>query len=240
MSLFQAKPIEISIPEGCPWHSAQVTYGTPNVDWCEPTICAVINEPANTWSNLPFLFVGIYLFQQKKYPVVRNFGLVVFLMGLMSGVYHATNNLLTQYFDFLGMALMMSFLLSVVTQRIQKVEVKAFDLTFWMYLSINLTILLFFGVLKIPPQTLMLFGGAGILLAEIWYWKKFGKARSFHFFALSIFTLIIAQIFAQLDLKRIWCEPNNAVLHGHVFWHILCAVGMYFAGSFLKANTKSL
>ncbi len=238
MSLFSAKPIEISIPEGCPWHEAQVKFGTPNVDWCEPTICALVNEPANTWSNLPFLLVGIYLWLRKDSPPVKQFGLVVFLMGLFSGIYHATNNLLTQYFDFLGMALMTSYLLSIVTQRIQRAEVRPYDRSFWIFLSVNLTILLFFQVLKIPPQTMMLLGGLGILLGEGIYTLKFGRAKGFFFFVLSLSTLIVAQVFAQIDLKRIWCEPSNAILHGHVIWHVLCALGMYFAGNFLIRSTK--
>ncbi len=169
---------------------------------------------------------------------MKSFGLVVFLMGLFSGIYHATNNLLTQYFDFLGMALMTSYLLSIVTQRIQRVEIRVFDKSFWIYLSANLTILLFFQVLRIPPQTMMLIGGAGIVLGEGLFLAKIGRPKGLHFFALSIVTLIVAQIFAQIDLKRIWCEPNNSLLHGHVIWHVLCALGMYFAGNFLSRNTK--
>ena len=39
---------EFTIAPQCPWYDAQQTFGPPNVDWCEPTICAYINEPANT------------------------------------------------------------------------------------------------------------------------------------------------------------------------------------------------
>lgn len=237
MSLYSSKPVEITIPEHCPWHQGQIHYGTPNVDWCEPTVCAWINEPANTWSNLPFLIVGLLLWQKIKTPTVRAFGLIVFIMGFLSAVYHATNNLLTQHFDFFGMALMTSFLLAFVTRRILNISQKSFDQYFWFYLSLNLTLLLFLGLLKLPVQMLLLLNALPILFSELYCIFVLKKTRQVHWFALSFCFLIIAQISAQVDLKRIYCDPQNTILHGHVIWHCICAVSMYFAGLHIRENT---
>lgn len=237
MSLYTAKPVEITIEPHCPWHNGQVTYGTPNVDWCEPTVCSWINEPANTWSNLPFLLVGLWLWKKIANPVVKSFGLVVFVMGFLSAVYHATNNLVTQYFDFVGMALMTSFLLAFVTRRIRNQKQNSFDQHFWFFLSLNLLILLFLGLLKLPVQLMLLLNTIPILFAELYCIFVLKKTRKVYFFVASFVILVIAQIFAQIDLKRIYCDPNNLILHGHVIWHCLCAVAMGFAGLHLRENS---
>jgi hypothetical protein len=237
MSLYSAKPVDVTIPEGCPWHHGQLEYGMPNVDWCEPTVCSLINEPANTWSNLPFLIVGFILWKKINNATVKAFGVVVFVMGFLSAVYHATNNLLTQHFDFVGMALMTSFLLAFVTRRILNVKSTIFDKYFWFYFSLNMLTLLFLGLLKLPVQMLLLLNSIPILLAEIYCFVKLKRTKRFSFFILSISILILAQVSAQVDLKRIYCDPQNILLHGHVVWHILCAIAMYFAGLFIRENS---
>ena len=54
--------------------------------------------------------------------------------------------------------------------------------------------------------------------------------RQYGYFAASGIVLIIAQVFAQIDLKRVYCHSDHPWMHGHVAWHLLCAVGMYLAG----------
>ncbi len=243
MSLYSAKPIEVSIPEQCPWHDGQMHYGTPNVDWCEPTVCAWINEPANTWSNLPFLLVGLWMWKKIKNPMVKSFGFVVFLMGCLSAIYHATNNLLTQYFDFFGMALMTSFILAFIFRRIlqspqQLKQQKPFDQYFWFFMTYSLSVLIFLGLLKLPVQMMLLINSVPILFAELYCFFILKRSKKIHWFVLSIVTLVVAQIFAQIDLKRIYCEPTNLVMHGHVVWHSLCAVAMGFAGIFIRENSN--
>lgn len=237
MSLYSAEPIAVSIPENCPWHDGQINYGTPNVDWCEPTVCSWINEPANTWSNLLFLFVGLWLWKKMSNSQVRAFGAIVFLMGTLSAIYHATNNLLTQYFDFIGIVFMVSFLLAFVTRRILDKTQNSFDHYFWFYVSMNFLLLIFLGVLKLPLQMMQLINFFPIFFAEMYCIFILKKTRKVYFFVASFLILFIAQVFAQIDLKRIYCDPNNLILHGHVFWHGLCAVAMYFAGLHIRENS---
>lgn len=237
MSLYLAKPIPISIEPHCPWYEGQVNYGTPNVDWCEPTVCGWINEPANTWSNLLFLLIGLWLWKKITNPIVQSFGLIVFIMGCLSAIYHATNNLLTQYFDFIGIVLMASFLLAFVSRRIRNQKQKSFDQYYWFFLSLNLFILLFLGVLKIPLQLMMLINMVPVFFAELYCIFVLKKTRKVYFFAASFGVLILAQVFAQIDLRRIYCEPSNMILHGHVIWHCLCAVAMGFAGLHIRENS---
>lgn len=175
-------------------------------------------------------------------PLVRSFGMIVFIMGALSAVYHATNNLLTQYFDFFGMALMTSFILAFILRRLlssakKTVIQKPFDQYFWFFMTCNLTILIFLGALKLPVQLMLLLNTIPILLAELYCFLILKQTKKFYWFALSFTTLVIAQVFAQIDLKRIYCEPSNLIVHGHVAWHCLCAVAMGFAGLYMKENS---
>lgn len=234
MALFDNKKREFTISEGCPWHEAQQTYGAPNVNWCEPTICSHINEPANTWSNLGFLLVGVLLIRRMSRPRVRVFGLIVLVMGSLSAVYHATNNFLTQYFDFVGMALMMSFLLSAVVERLARPRSPSFAGLYWFFVAMNFFVLMSLHIMNVPIQLLMALNAVPLVILELIAGWREGLLRRYGPFALGIFTLIVAKIFAQLDLKRVYCDPEHPWLHGHVLWHLLCAVAMGFAGVHLN------
>src|SRR5262245_13387782 len=50
----------------CPWVGLREWGGLPNVKWCEETLCAVVAEPANTWSNLAFLIGAAALWRMNK------------------------------------------------------------------------------------------------------------------------------------------------------------------------------
>jgi hypothetical protein len=61
--------------------------------------------------------------------------------------------------------------------------------------------------------------------------KRLGSYRHY-WVALGL--MVTAQVFSQLDLKRIWCEPDNLILHGHAVWHMIGSLGMLFLGLHLK------
>lgn len=42
--------------------------------------------------------------------------------------------------------------------------------------------------------------------------------------------VFVAQTFAILDAKGVYCEPDNTFLHGHVLWHLFVSVGVLFYG----------
>ncbi len=236
-SPYSNKVKEFTIEPECPWYDAQQSYGAPNVNWCEPTVCSVINEPANTWSNLPYMILGLALLLKIKTSPLRNFAYVVFIMGLLSFIYHATNNYLTQFFDFVGMFLMMAFLLSFNIKRLWKTDLSFFSI-YWFLVFMNTAGFMVFDIVDWPAQPMMLINAAPIIILDLTAGFREGKLKQYSYFALCVFCLAVAQAFAILDIKRIWCNPNNLVLHGHVVWHVVGSFGMYFAG--LHMNRISL
>lgn len=229
---------EFTIEPHCPWYEAQQTYGAPNVNWCEPTRCALINEPANTWSNLPYLLVGVLIYQKLSHSadrVMKELGWAIFLMGLFSFIYHATNNFLTQLFDFVGMYLMTSLVLSLQLKRICEKSSSHYNY-FWAAMFFNLLIFWIFHLNNIAIQHTVAIQGVCIFAAEIWGRRKLSVKPTLKYFWLAILSLAVAQTFSILDLQRIYCVPENTFFHGHAIWHIVGAVGMWMLAKHVKVS----
>lgn len=220
-------------PEGCFWHDIADKVGTPNVKWCEPTICGVISEPANTWSNVAYLLVAAWISwtaRTAKSAPMRVFGPMAFLMGGFSFIYHASNNYLTQVFDFIGMFLYVYLLLVVNMRRLgwlgqgrmwqvySALVVGSTLMTHAMYLA------------EVHYQMIIAFGAGAIVLTEtLLYRRGDAKRYTYRWFALSLAFIAIAQAFSLLDISRTWCEPDNVFLHGHAIWHVIGSVSVLFA-----------
>ena len=221
---------EFTIELGCPWYEAQQSYGPPNVNWCEPTVCSYINEPANTWSNLPLLLVGIWLWKKAKSSQLYVFGMCVFFMGFFSFIYHATNNYLSQYVDFLGMFAVTSFALAWNSKRFNWGAKVGFAAWFAGYFAVHAVIFTLFDITNLPVQEIIALSVISFVVLDIWAGKRDGRLKKYKYFWWGFATLIVAQTFAIIDIQRIYCEPENIFLHGHVMWHLLSALSMLFFG----------
>lgn len=230
-SLYDNLNREMTIEKGCPWYEAQQSFGAPNVNWCEPTSCAIVNEPANTWSNLAFLVIGILIItrlNQHQHKVIRDFALIVIAMGFLSLVYHATNNFLTQFFDFLGMYLMTSFVLAFIVQRIRKQASEQLYTLFWFIVALNCCLFIIFETMDIAVQHTVTLNIIVMVVLDLWAGYQEGRLKHYLYFAIALLIMTLAQAISQADLKRVWCEPDNLFLHGHAIWHLLGALGMLF------------
>src|SRR5262245_29292604 len=100
--------------DGCPW--SELSHAAPpNVKWCEEQLCAWVTEPANTWSNLPYVAAGAWLLWRARRSGERLdviFGRVLIVVGVLSGVYHSSYTFFLQIFDFAAMYLFMMLLVS--------------------------------------------------------------------------------------------------------------------------------
>lgn len=231
-----------TIKEGCPWYGMQQTFGPPNVNWCEPTSCSIINEPANAWSNFGMIIPGLIIWfsYAKKFQNlwVRFYGPVVFFMGLFSFIYHSTNNLATQYLDFIGMYLYTGTILTLnwerLTQKLQGWK------TYLVFFAINNAVFFLCVYLNWSYQKIVIYNILAMLILEaaIFFKKKESKTQ-YKFFYISLFFWAVAQTFSLLDHTRTWCEPENVFLHGHALWHMFAGVGSVFGFIYYKQFNKN-
>lgn len=189
--------------------------------WCEATrVGSLILEPVNTWSNLGFMLVGIYLMVRAKNIFANVYGLSVLLIGIGSFFFHASQTFTGQWLDLFGMYLLTNFYICYNLYRINKVNIKSF---FILYVSLG--VLLGLALAYLPELRRMLFGLSALFaLIQIIYIKlKFKPVMNTTYLVTGILTFIAAQTVWILDKNKIWCDPY-AWINGHGIWHILCAI----------------
>lgn len=223
------QPLDLDVA-ACPWH-ALAAYGPPNVEWCEARLCAVVNEPANTWSNLAFLVVAGLIAMRARAcasPALRAFAPAVAAVGAFSFLYHASNVRLTQLLDFLGMYLFVLLLLAINATRLgllaPRRTVPAFVLG-----SLALT-----GVTALVPRGFPIQAIVGALILATMLTEALARRRArerggLGAFAISAALLGIAALCSALDVTRTWCDPSDHVLQGHALWHVLSAASLLAA-----------
>ncbi|MDF1564104.1 MAG: ceramidase domain-containing protein [Deltaproteobacteria bacterium] len=220
-----------ALPEGCPW----ADWARPNIDWCEEELCAWIVNPADTWSNLPMVAVGIwmiFLFRRHPEPLMRWFGPMLIFLGLSSFAFHGSYTFFFQFFDFVGMFL---FIFLPLVLNLRRTDAITPGRARWLYLggSLLFSALVPLGVaVRFPIQLLVL----GLILfvvgQEIWIRLRTTTATNLGLFLWACLFLGAAATLSALDLSRVWCNPTDHLIQGHAFWHILCAVSFTFLAVF--------
>ncbi len=215
----------------CPWYSFAESQGSPNIKWCEETLCQWISEPANTWSNLGYLIVAVVMtylaFKNKQRFELKQFGPIIFLMGAMSFYFHQSNYYTSQLLDFIGMFLFVGWVLGMNLIRLDVIK-KNHLITFNL-----LSCALLVGVVHLMYKTGMkfqmtiIFYGVINLITEVLAHKK--KAVDHKWLGVAVLFLGLAFSFSILDGKRIWCVPQNHGLfsQGHALWHWISAIAMF-------------
>jgi hypothetical protein len=215
---------------GCPWSQVTETFGAPNIKWCEETLCHWISEPANAWSNLGYLFVGIWIWHHsRKKPDSHNlkqFGLIIFFMGLMSFFYHLSNFYGSQLLDFIGMFFFVGWAIGMNLIRLGVLNNKRL-LVFNILLVISLTgvvHLMYLAHLKF--QILILFSAMVIIATEFIAQRK--KKDNLFWFYITMGLLLIALSFSIIDGQKIWCDPSSHgwFTQGHALWHWIASIAM--------------
>jgi len=214
----------------CPWYPYAQLFGSPNVKWCEETLCHWISEPANTYSNIAYLIAAIYIFWrgyrsgQKELIYLAP---AMFLMGAFSFIYHMSNNYLSQVFDFIGMYLFVYWLIILNLRRLKWVS-RENQVPFMIAMCVVSTIILhILYMVHIKFQIIILFAAIAIVGTEYLLYKKDRlKENRYRAFIGGLVFIILAQAASLMDGLRIYCDPQNHWFQGHALWHVLAAIGL--------------
>jgi len=88
---------------------------------CESHLCSIIVAPANTWSNLAFIFFGAQMIKRSHNLNSRTlsmFGPASIMTGVTSLLYHASYTWFFQVFDFVGMFCFLFVIISLNSRRL--------------------------------------------------------------------------------------------------------------------------
>lgn len=217
---------------GCPWHVAAEDLGAPNIKWCESTACAWISEPANTWSNLAYVLVALLIWRQCRHSPhaeLRGMAPALLVMGLLSGIYHASNIYLTQALDFLGMFLFIFWLLVINLQRNRVLDRRAQLGSYVLLVALGMGLVHAMYLMQWRFQWLIALATLLLVATEVAARRFAAQRVPLRDFGLTLALLACAQAASLADLTRLACDPTHPWLQGHALWHVLSALALYFA-----------
>jgi len=210
----------------------------PTIVFCEANLNSYIAQPANAWSNLFIIFIGIYILWKSrdlKNPLLKLLGPITILIGIFSFIYHATSTFAGQFLD-LGSMYFFSSLLVIL--NVHRLNTRFFTprklyIIFLLLSSASLWATFFIRTINginigIPIFAIQLLT---VLLLE---WEL--HSRSTHPYKIyNLLMALVVFLFAftiwTLDFLRMRMVCNLKFLHiinGHSMWHILCGVALLF------------
>jgi dihydroceramidase len=186
-------------------------WGTPDttVQFCEKKYDNVywIAEYDNTFSSLPYLLLGIFLYNTK----IKKIGIATIILGFSTAIMHGTLRYYGQWLDECSL-----LYISFETIRLIKKNT-----SFYYFPPI---ILSYFYFKDYYIFFLSIFTFLQVVIVYLITNKKKRKIDKILICAY-IITFSIAGVFWIFDQKM--CEPENYVSY-HAAWHILSCVGMFY------------
>lgn len=216
----------------CAWTPLREWGGLPNVKWCEETLCSLVAEPANTWSNLAYVLLAAGLWywnRSETNRMVRFWAPTAFWVGITSLVYHASVAFVTQVLDFWGMYFFFGLVLLLNLLRLGKVAAPTFFRTLYASIFALTGVTVLVAKLGLPVQGII---GVMIVLTlatEAWATRVSATPVKHRALAGCLVFIAIAFGFSAADASRAWCDPADHVFQGHAIWHCFGAVAIGFA-----------
>lgn len=219
------------LPAGSPWSG----WTLPDIKHCEANLSGWVAAPANTWSNLTYIAVGLWIYKRStKHNALSAGGLgpVSVVVGATSFVFHASYTFAGQILDYAGMFLLLGWALSRGLIRADLLSEKG-ALRFWASLFTgSLAALFAFRALGWGIQTIVLVQALTLVALEIRLMVVERDAPSYTAFWLMQFLMVISYSCWHIDHADFACRPDNHWLQFHAIWHIITAAAFVAAWHF--------
>lgn len=221
----------------CPW----IDWQPASLKFCEAMICGYIRQPANTFSNIAFVICGLILLKNEKqvstFGPFHMMGIAAILIGITSGIYHASMTFFWQFFDVSSMFMLILLAVNFNLLRLGWIQSKQFPLTYSSMLLISMGLMLFFQG-KSGEWIFAIEVALSVFLEYLIYKQK--KSSNFKNLTKAIGVFLLAFLIWTGDIRGWWCDPDNHILQGHAIWHILNAIAIWFLYLFYKQFGKQL
>lgn len=214
--------------------------------FCENARDGFIKQPSNTFSNIGFIVIGLYVgwlafkndFSTKNkmtqtlfYPSI--FSSIVVFLGPGSMAMHASNGSYGGFTDLFSMFLLSGFTFSYAITRYFKLPKLIFNII--LIICVSFCSWLFwqpFNKLDFILNITEIFFASFLLLAAVFeLMNKYLKGNKINASSgyWSIFTLLLAFFIWNISRTQDswWCNPDS-LIQGHAVWHLLCALAAFF------------
>ena len=201
--------------------------------FCERELCAIIEQPANTWSNLAYIFGGIFvtwLARKEEKSNLSFVGIVSVVIGIGSFFFHMSSTHAGEVVDLGAMFFFSSYVLVInyrryVHQSYGPWTSKETAVYLALALSGCLATYLFkgwVGTVYFAVQATV----AGSL--EVRTLRFRNEGISYKPLQKLLLAFGIAWTLWWLDQLGIFCDPDNHIIQGHAGWHLANAFVFYF------------
>lgn len=227
---------------GPSWGAYAVASCSATRCFCElPRTGMLLLQPANTWSSFGYVFIGSLMLvlpyerdqASALSPVVaRTLGVTAIIVGVGSGLLHATLTLWGQFFDVLGMYLVGSFLLVSAIARWRRIPDGA-AIALYIALCTALVSLL----LVLPEVRRWLFAVVLILaiVIELIFARRRRPGARIAFYIGGLLATAVAFLIWVLDQNGVVCTPRS-LLQGHAVWHLLGAASLWLTFCYYRSE----
>jgi len=192
---------------------------------------AAVQQPANAWSNLAYVFVGALAWRRPLRPTALVFAVSCAVLAVGSFAFHASVTRETQWLDMVGTY---AAVIAVGARGIAA----AWPFEETRVAAAALAVITLFAVYKwaiSATVALPLLVAAAVLPMRRWVQLGWRPAR-----AAWIPGGLLAAAFAlrQLDVAKIGCAPESLV-QGHAAWHVLTAASLGAAFFFFDRERRA-
>lgn len=236
------------------WAGWRVATCMPDACFCERIRSGSVRQPANTWSSLGFVFVGLVVFAQAHRdlarptksrngnPMVRHlayggtFALSLILIGLGSAFFHASLTFWGQFADVMGMYMLAGFIFIYNLSRSREISP-------WVMVSVYVLLLVVLGLilLNLPGLRRYIFG-VMLLLALIPEYIVLTRKKPVietRFLKAALLLICVGFFIWILDILKLLCSPDSW-LQGHAIWHIFGAIAAGLLYVYYRSENQGL
>ncbi|MCP4639062.1 MAG: ceramidase [bacterium] len=217
---------------------------------------SVFRTRANTWSNLAYVFVGLYAIavavydRRRAWPegsgyVVRTpamsilFGVACCYLGFGSGIFHAS---LTRWGQQLDVASMYAPGLALIAIGVGALcpRIPAKGWPTWpalAVLAIGIDTVLYIYKWSMSSKTVLTTVILTLLAVGGLHAARRARRLAVRWYVLSFVALLAAWFFRQIDVAGRFTGPD-AWLQGHVLWHFLTAASLGMSYVYFRSESE--
>jgi hypothetical protein len=223
-----------------PWANWPPATCRPDHCFCEAIRSGAVAQPADTWSSLGFVFVGLLIAHAPSRgndnPMAayrRIYGYALVLIGMGSGFFHASLTFAGQLMDVSGMYVLISFALLYGLARIYRTGRVQFIVA---YVGTNIALFIvqatFPGVRRYVFALLVI----AVLGVEIYRHRKSLMSIESKWLWRAAGIMAAAFTVWVLDITKTVCAPYS-IIQGHAIWHLLGAVASFCLYRYYRSET---
>lgn len=218
----------MALDPSCPWQS----FAPATITFCERQLCAWIQTPANTYSNLVYVAVSYYCcvlaYRQKREPLAM-LGVIGIVLGIGSFLFHATGTFWGEVLDVGAMYMLVIYSLAMCLWRVHKPRRSVLLAFYFITLALSLYLLL---EIKWIGITLFAALVSVTVLYEVYLAWFSSEKCSRRDLAWVVGLFAVAYTIWWGDITGRWCLPDNHFIQGHAAWHVINAFCIYFLYKF--------